>query len=301
MKRADWHVATTDGRDPDGNVIEMQEVASGEQRIALLHHRLRSENIYPNARRVPPLLIGEPVDLQLRGELRYGLELARLVCDPAFLRPGRQADAPPVLLVPGFMAGDASLAVLHGWLRRRGSRTSSAGMRLNVDCRERAVGRLELRLRKLAEDTGRRAVVIGQSRGGELARVLAVRNPDTVGTLVMLGSPVVEPVSVGGPVLSALRSVARLGDLGIPGMFSSRCADGDCCAAFREDLRAPLPPDVRAVAIYSRSDGIVSWRSCVDPGARQVEVESSHTGMSVNLAVYRVLAEILEEEPAWSG
>lgn len=215
--------------------------------------------------------------------------------------PRRPLGLEPVLLVPGFMAGDASLAVLHGWLRRRGSRTSSAGMRLNVDCRERAVGRLELRLRKLAEDTGRRAVVIGQSRGGELARVLAVRNPDTVGTLVMLGSPVVEPVSVGGPVLSALRSVARLGDLGIPGMFSSRCADGDCCAAFREDLRAPLPPDVRAVAIYSRSDGIVSWRSCVDPGARQVEVESSHTGMSVNLAVYRVLAEILEEEPAWSG
>ena len=301
MKRADWHVATTDGRDPDGNVIELQEVASGEQHIALLHHRLRSENMNPSAGQVPPLLIGEPEDLPLRGELRYGLELARLVCDPAFLHPGHQTDAPPVLLVPGFMAGDASLAVLHGWLRRRGSRTSSAGMRLNVDCRERAVGRLELRLRKLAEDTGRRAVVIGQSRGGELARVLAVRNPDTVGTLVMLGSPVVEPVSVGGPVLSALRSVARLGDLGIPGMFSSRCADGDCCAAFREDLRAPLPPDVRAVAIYSRSDGIVSWRSCVDPGARQVEVESSHTGMSVNLAVYRVLAEILEEEPTWNG
>ena len=47
--------------------------------------------------------------------------------------------------------------------------------------------------------------MIGQSRGGELARVLAVRNPDTVATLVMLGSPVVEPLSVGRPVLSALR------------------------------------------------------------------------------------------------
>jgi hypothetical protein len=41
--------------------------------------------------------------------------------------------------------------------------------------------------------------------------------------------------------------------------------------------------------------------ACLDPCARQVEVKSSHTGMSVNLAVYRVLAEILEEEPAWSG
>jgi pimeloyl-ACP methyl ester carboxylesterase len=250
---------------------------------------------------VTPVLVGEPVDLPLSGELRYGFELARLVCDPVFLRPGRQVDAPPVLLVPGFMAGDASLAMLRGWLRRRGSRTLSAGMRLNIDCAERTVGRLEVHLRNLAEDTGRRAVVIGQSRGGELARALAVRNPGAVGTLVMLGSPVLEPLSVGRPVLTALRSVARLGDLGVPGTFSTRCADGDCCAAFREDLQAPLPPPVRALAIYSRSDGIVSWRACLDAEARQVEVESSHAGMSVNRAVYRVLAEILEEGTAWSS
>jgi len=255
----------------------------------------------PNALlRLQPAPAGEPADPPLRGELRYGLEFARLVCDPTFLRPGRLADVPPVLLVPGLMAGDTSLAVLRGWLRRRGSRTSSAEIRLNVDCAERAVGRLEVRLRKLAERTGRRVVVIGQSRGGELSRVLAVRNPDFVSTLVMLGSPVLEPLSVGRAVLCALRSVARLGDTGVPGMLSMQCADGECCAAFREDLQEPLTPDVRAVAIYSRSDGIVSWQACLDPCARQVEVESSHTGMSVNLAVYRVLAEILEEEPAWS-
>lgn len=253
----------------------------------------------PYAERVA-VLAGEPVDLSLRGELRYGLELARLLRDPAFLLPGRRADAPPVLLVPGFMAGDASLAVLHGWLRRRGSRTSSAGMPLNVDCAERTVGRLEVRARELSERVGRRAVVIGQSRGGELARVVAVRNPGAVGMVVTLGSPVLEPLSVGRQVMSAVRSVARLGDLGVPGLFSTQCADGECCAAFREDLRAPLAPEVRAVAIYSRTDGIV-WQACLDPGARHVEVESSHVGMSVNRAVYRVLAEILEEEPAWSG
>jgi hypothetical protein len=93
----------------------------------------------PYAEGVTPVLVGEPADLRLRGELRYGLELASLVRDPAFLRPGRQLDAPPVLLMPGLMAGDASLAVLRGWLGRRGSRTSSAGIRLNVDCsRERS-------------------------------------------------------------------------------------------------------------------------------------------------------------------
>jgi triacylglycerol lipase len=250
---------------------------------------------------VTPVLAGEPVDLPLRGELRYGLELARLVCDPTFLRPVREVDAPPVMLVPGFLSGDASLAVLRGWLRRRGSRTLSAGMRLNADCAERTVGRLEVRLRNLAADAGRRVVVIGHSRGGELARVLAVRYPDAVRTVVMLGSPVVEPLSAGRPVLAAVRSVTCLGDLGVPGMFSTSCAEGDCCAAFREDLGAPLAPDVPAIAIYSRSDGIVSWRACLDPGARHVEVESSHAGMPVNRQVYRALAEIHGEEPRLSG
>jgi triacylglycerol lipase len=251
--------------------------------------------------RLQPAPVDEPADPPLRGELRYGFEFARLVGDPTFLHPGRQADAPPVLLVPGFMTGDMSMAVLRGWLRHRGSRTSSAGIRLNIDCAERAVGRLEVPLRKLADRTGRRVVVIGQSRGGELARVLAVRNPDVVSTLVMLGSPVLGPLNVGKLVMRVLRSVACLGDLGVPGMLSMQCADGECCAAFREDLREPLTSDVRAVAIYSRSDGCVSWQACLDPGARQIEVQSSHTGMSVNLAVYRVLADILEEEPAWSG
>lgn len=251
---------------------------------------------------VPPTP-AEAVDPPLRGEVRYGLELARLLVDREFHRPARRAGAPPVLLVPGFMAGDPSLTVLRGWLRRRGCRTAASGIWLNVDCAERGMRGIEARLRRLAESAGRRVVVIGQSRGGALARVAAVRNPDEVAALVMLGSPVLDPLDVGRTTMGAVRSVARLGDLGVPGMFSSRCGDGPCCAEFREDLQAPLPGQVRAMAIYSRSDGIVSWRACLDPCARHVEVESSHTGMSVNREVYRELAEILDEhEPdPWTG
>jgi pimeloyl-ACP methyl ester carboxylesterase len=247
-----------------------------------------------------PLGVAPPPPL--RGELRYGLELARLVADREFLRPRRLAGAPTVLLVPGFMAGDQSLRVLAGWLRRRGSQTAGAGMLLNADCAERAVGGIEARLRRLAERAARPVVLIGQSRGGELGRVAALRNPDVVSALVMLGAPVLDPLRVGPAVLGAVRSVAWLGDRGVPGMFSRQCGDGACCAAFRADLQAPLPAAVRAVSIYSRSDGIVSWRMCLDPSAEQIEVDSSHTGMSVNLAVYRVLARILDEEAQrWTG
>jgi triacylglycerol lipase len=248
----------------------------------------------PSATAAPPL----------RGELRYGLELARLLADREFLRPARAPNPMPALLVPGFMAGDQSLRILAGWLRRRGSQTAGAGMLLNADCAERATRTVELSLRSLAQRTGRRVVLIGQSRGGELARVAAVRNPDIVSTVVTLGSPVLDPLDVGPFVLGTVRIVARLGDLGVPGVFSRECGDGECCATFRADLRAPIPAGVRAVAIYSRSDAIVSWEACLDPYAEQLEVESSHTGMSVNLDVYRVLARILDEhreETQWTG
>jgi triacylglycerol lipase len=250
----------------------------------------------------PTLAPGKAPDAPLRGELRYGLELALLLADRDFLRPSPGPSDSAVLLVPGFMAGDRSLSVLAGWLRRRGARTASAGIRLNTNCAERAVQGIESRLRRLADGGEGRIVVIGQSRGGELARVVALRNPELVDTLVMLGSPVLDPLSVAPAVLGSVRSVARLGDLGVPGMFSSECGDGPCCAAFRGDLGAPLPAGARAVAIYSRSDGIVSWEACLDPSAEHIEVESSHTGMSVNPRVYRELARILDEEgERWTG
>lgn len=255
-----------------------------------------------SAQRLTAPLSGDPVEVPWREELRYGLELAQLCADPEFLRPRRRGHAPPVLLVPGFMAGDRSLGALRGWLRRRGSSTEAAGIRLNVNCGERTVRSIEGRLRRLVEQAERPALLIGQSRGGELARVVAVRNPDAVSALVMLGSPVLHPLSVGPGVLRLVRSVARLGDLGLPGVFSSQCGGGACCARYRKDLRAPLPASVRGVAVYSRRDGVVSWRACLDPWARQIEVDSSHSGMSVNRAVYRVLGDILEdEERRWTG
>ena len=42
------------------------------------------------------------------------------------------------------------------------------------------------------------------------------------------------------------------------------CLRGRCCEPFRADLMHDFPPDVRYVSVYSRSDGIVDWRSCLD-------------------------------------
>ena len=239
----------------------------------------------------------EPADATvapLRGELRYGAELAQLLASSEFRAVERRADAPPVMLIPGFMAGDRSLNIMRGWLRRRGHRVRTSGIRTNVGCAEQVVQRLEKRVRALADEAGEPVFLIGQSRGGSLARALAVRAPDAVGGLAMLGSPVTDSLAVSTPVLRTVRWVAVLGDLGLPGVFSSTCKDGECCADFRVDLAGPLPRGLAATAIYSHSDGIVDWRACMDPHAHGVAVESSHCGMSVNVNVYRVLDRALQ-------
>jgi triacylglycerol lipase len=239
----------------------------------------------------------------LWGELRYSGELMRLLADGELRAPRRRPDAGPVLLIPGFMAGDASLALLRQWLRRRGHRVAVSGLRANVDCAERTVSRLQEHLARLAQDCGRPVVLIGQSRGGAIARALAVRDPDSVSGLVMLGSPVRDSLAVSGPVLRTVRWLARLGDLGLPGTLSSGCGYGACCAEYREDLTARLAPHIQAVAVHSRSDAIVDWRACLDRHAQHVEVDSSHCGMSVHPAVYRALDRVLDSstEAAWSG
>jgi triacylglycerol lipase len=239
----------------------------------------------------------------LWGELRYGGELARLLVDRALRRPQHRTDASPVLLIPGFMAGDSSLGVLRHWLRRRGHRVSMSGMLVNVGCAEQIVSRLEEQLADFAADCGGPVVVIGQSRGGTFARALAVRHPERVCGLAMLGSPIRDGLAVSRQVLRTVRIVAKLGDLGVPRVFSTSCRDGDCCADYRDDLLAPLDPQIAAVAIHSRSDGVVDWQACVDPYAKAAEVDSSHCGMSVHPDVYRELELVLDgsAEVAWSG
>ena len=185
---------------------------------------------------------------------------------------------------------------MTGWLRgRRAGTRKRAGIRANVGCSEVACTRLEERLEALAERTGDRVVIIGQSRGGVFAKALAARRPDLVAGR--------RRARLAGARRSwrSTRSCSRRSASSrrwarpsAPGFFSVRCLRGECCARFRDALAGPFPPEVGYVSLYSRSDGIVDWRSCLDPAADEcVEVRASHCGMSVSADAYRAIAAAL--------
>jgi triacylglycerol lipase len=229
-------------------------------------------------------------------ESRIGLEAAALLRHPIHRGEGvAHADGQPVLLIPGFLAGDDSLGIMTRWLRRTGHHTRKAGMRSNVDCSAVAFDRLEERLEVMAETRGEKVAIIGQSRGGNFAKVLARRRPDLISGIVTLGSPQKDPTDIHPLVRAQVYAVGALGTLGVRGLFHHSCLWGDCCKTFWEDLRGELPPEVGYVSVYSRTDGVVNWRSCLDEGARHVEVRASHCGMAVNVGTYEALAEALEE------
>ena len=168
-------------------------------------------------------------------------------------------------------------------------------MRANVDCSGALVARLEERLERVVREQGMRAVVVGQSRGGALAKVLAVRCPDLVAGVVTLGSPQMAPMAVHPLVRVQLHALGALGSLGAPGLFRRSCLDGDCCAEFWTELAGPMPAGVGLVSVYSKSDGIVDWRACLDPDAdEQVEIATSHVGMAVSPAAWKAVASALE-------
>jgi triacylglycerol lipase len=229
-------------------------------------------------------------------ESRLAVEAAALRRSRVFRGDGvEHAGGQPVLLIPGFLAGDDSLGVMTGWLRRTGHRTRRAGIRSNVDCSELAAERLAERLETLAETSGTRVAIIGQSRGGNFAKVLAVRHPELVSGIITIGSPQLDPLDVHPLVQLQVYALGALGTAGLRGLFRLSCRFGKCCDRFWEDLRKPVRSDVGYLSIYSRSDGIVRWRSCLDPAAEQREVDASHCGMGVSPRVYRAVAAKLAE------
>lgn len=201
----------------------------------------------------------------------------------------------PVILVPGFMAGDSSLALLAAALRREGFRTYRSQIRANVGCTLEATALLETRLESIAIRRDSRVQIVGHSLGGLLARALAVRRPDLISGIVTLGSPLLAPAAHHISLTATIEMLNRLSRAGVPGLMAEDCVAGTCALASFTEARQPITDEVRFTSVWSPLDGIVDPQACRDPLSHQVEVRTSHCGMAFDPRVRDIVVGALRE------
>jgi triacylglycerol lipase len=203
----------------------------------------------------------------------------------------------PVLLIPGFMAGDPTLKAMSAFLRTQHFRTYRAQIMVNSGCTRQAADRLERRLESIAIKRNRKVTIVGHSLGGMLARGLAARRPDLIEGIVAMGSPVLAPGAIHKILAWDAQLLAKLTRVGFGGMMSADCLGGECARLSFEETHLPMDPAVAFTAIYSKRDGIVDWRACLDPAATHVEVRTSHCGMAVDpIVMDHVLGALREQQ-----
>jgi pimeloyl-ACP methyl ester carboxylesterase len=222
------------------------------------------------------------------------LELARLLVDPLYLAQSgvERGNGRPVVLLPGFLAGDQTLAVMAGFLRRLAYAPHTCGFVANVDCSDRAVQRIEGHINALYRRHGRRVALVGHSRGGHFARDGCAGPRPRVACNLTGRRPARSD--------RRQRSHARGGRRGPAGVGSDAADAGRAVLhrgvhmRVRAGLRAVVPyRPVRLTSIYSNQDGVVHWQGAVVPEADCVEVTGSHVGLAFNREAYRAIAHSL--------
>jgi pimeloyl-ACP methyl ester carboxylesterase len=236
--------------------------------------------------------IHAPSKLLALSELPRALaELGSLPWFGPLLMSAPRGDGHPVLVLPGFITTDASTGLLRRYLQMLGYTPYAWELGRNLG--PKAIGqegeKLVERLDAIHAETGRKVSIVGWSLGGVMARQVARRRPDKVRQVISLGSPFTgDPRATN--VLPAYEALT-----------GQRVSDPDTQAQLRESATTPPVP---STAIYTKSDGIVSWRNCCEPedaASDNIEVYGSHCGLGVNASVlYAVADRLAQPEGEWA-
>jgi pimeloyl-ACP methyl ester carboxylesterase len=191
-------------------------------------------------------------------------------------------------VIPGFLASPTSADALVHVLRRGDWQAEIANVGRNSGPAYAGMEQSELDLFDMAKRHDQPITVIGHSRGGQYARILAVRHAQLVRQVVTLGTPLLLKYPRFAPVrvpIEMLELSWRRGAFGP--VYPELEAEVD------RDRFVPFPRSVDFVSIYSRNDGIVDWRASLDPAAHMVEISASHAGLINSVAGLTAIADAL--------
>jgi hypothetical protein len=228
--------------------------------------------------------IAPPHPFLLAMEYRAFAELCVFMMARPFLSAALpRGDGHAVLIVPGFVQNERAVVPLRQALRRLGYRAHTWEQGRNLGFSKVALASLRTQAEGLAQQTAGTVSVIGWSLGGIFARELAFEIPDALRMVITLAAPFGR-----NPHASNMRWLYDL-------MTKNRVDEMDDEMVLR--IRQSLP--VPSTAIYSRSDGVVAWETCIqeapDATSENVEVFGSHGGLGFNVQVLHVIAHRLAQ------
>jgi hypothetical protein len=215
-------------------------------------------------------------------EARGFLELPRLVLRFRDLARQPRGNGEPVLVLPGYRAGDGSTLILKSYLRLLGYQVRGWGLGRNSGDVPDLFPRVLKCIGSFAHRTHQQVRLIGWSLGGYLAREAARERPELIHRVITLGTPV-----IGGPKYTV---VAR--------RFHRRGVDMAAIEAEIE-LRNKISLCTPVTAIYSRADAVVAWEACIDENdtyVEHVEVLTTHVGLGFSPEVYKIIAQRLADD-----
>lgn len=241
-----------------------------------------------------------PANLPIWREFGMGIDWLSLHYSPDYFGLGLpKGDKSAVILVPGFLADDTYLGEMYYWLKRIGYRPYMSKIGRVVDCFDSLVNRLLKTIEQAYQETGAKVHLVGHSMGGMLARAAATLNPEQVASVITLGSPFrgirSHPLvlGIGELVRKSIKTQGKRPNQ--PACFTAQCG----CKSM-EALNSHFPENkIMNTAIYTKQDGVVDWRACVnDNPATNFEVNSTHVGLAFNPFVYRLIAQRLAQSHA---
>lgn len=222
-----------------------------------------------------------PTRLATLLEARAPLDWASVLYRAPQLLAAPRGDGRPVMLLPGYGTDEASMRPLGKFLRYLGYDVYDWGLGRNRGNVEDYIQRVGNRVQQIRNDCdGRQITLIGWSLGGVVARETARLFEPGVREVITMGTPI-----IGGPKYTATASsFAKQANIDL---------DAFELEVHERNLKGINQP---VTAIYSKSDGVVGWRACVDvynEQTRNIRVNSSHFGLGVNGRVWRLIADTL--------
>ena len=196
-----------------------------------------------------------------------------------------------VVTIPGFLCSDLYTGCLTAWLARIGYRAYPSRLARNNDCVEKLLQRVLTTIETAAAETGGKVHLIGHSLGGVFARIAALQRPELVASVITLASPFRGIRAHSYVLWLGSRVRRRVQSEDAPNCFTGFCA----CPAITA-LQKAWPVSVSNCAIYTKADGIVDWRACInDDPTNNLEVSGTHIGLVFNAEVYRLIATHLRK------